>query len=209
MKILATLGESSQQIAPAHFDQITEATNDELRECLVALKEAQETIKTSLEVKAILDRCKEGPPRQRRIRLEQNVELISSNWDSFHGWSAGRLHRLLLSPKPDVILIATNDGVRDCLRDRMAETPVSNVFLTTLRKLLPEETPLVQRLAGPEDEDTKCAAPQRTYSMNEELPSSVPLKRDWPFDDSVNFEPEQQGRRVLKHKQRGLTYRQC
>jgi hypothetical protein len=208
MKILANLCGSSQQIVPTNLDQIIEATTDDLRECLLALKEAQETIKTSLEGKAILDRCKDEPPRQRRARLEQNAELVSSNWQSFHGWSAGRLHRLLLSPKPDVLFVVANDGVRDCLRDRMTESRVSNGCLTILRQLLPEDTPLVQRLAGPEEEDSEHAGTQRTHSVHEELPLVVPQKRAWPFDDPVDYEIEQPGRRVQKHKHHRLTHRQ-
>jgi hypothetical protein len=134
-----------ERIEPADrtYEQIIEATDDDLRECLLALKEAQETIKTSLEVKAILGRCKEDPPRQRRARLVQIAGLVSSNWQLFHGWSAGRLHRLLQSPKPDVDLVVAKVGVRDCLRDRMTETLVSNHSLTVLRTVLPEETPLI------------------------------------------------------------------
>jgi hypothetical protein len=208
MKILTTLSGSSQEIAPEKLNQIINATNDDLRKCLVALKEAQETIETSLKVKAILVRFEEDPPRQRPARIRENAGLVSSNWRSFHGWSAGRLHRLLLSTKPDIIWVIAESGVRDCLRNRMTETPVSNGLLTTLRKFLPDGTPLIQILAAAEEEDRKRADTQRTYSVHEELPLLVPQKRDWPFGDSVDFEIDQSGRRVQKHRHRRLTYRQ-
>jgi hypothetical protein len=205
MTIQATLSGSSQQIALTNLDQIIEATDDDLRECLVALNEAQETIKTSLQVKAILGRCKGEPPRQRRARLEQNAQLVSHDWQSFHGWSAGRLHRLLLSSIPDVTLVVANEDVREYLRDRMIETPVSNGVLTILRTFLPEGTPLIRRLAGLEEEGSKHADTQCTYSVHEELPLSVPQKRDWPFDDPASFEIKETGRRVQKTKHRGFT----
>jgi hypothetical protein len=149
VQILVAFNGSTLQLTPTNLIQIVAAQDDELQACLAALQDAQQTVRTGLAVKAILNRSRGIPPRHRRARLEYNLQLVGSHWQLFQEWTASRLHNLLLCTKPDIDLIVKDGAVRKCLERHMKGTHISTSFLRNVRAILQEsKTPLLEKLQG-------------------------------------------------------------